>query len=290
MARLQFSVTATLTFDGQSYPDIPIQSDSSAPFIVFTNESQWEESEGILLKKDSFDGNEVKFTRFANVLQMHFLRSTRQDPFTPERPLSIHDLNYIARFKFSNHAVINKSEFDEFLKWFGKVLRKIRHQQNFHSLWVKGLVFGFIGREEAEHLLSTHPAGTFLIRFSESAPGKVVLTSVHDRDDDPSKGKVYEHILVSPGQNEAHNRLLEILKKEGVFVDFLFLFFSFLKDIFQKLKRTIVVDQSFSPNLVDTIEIQEKDEAFREYYPKRQDTGSLKKHYIMDDEEGADDE
>ena len=70
----------------------------------------------------------------------------------------------------------------------------------------------------------------------------------------------------------------------------LFFFFSFLKDIFQKLKRTIVVDQSFSPNLADTIEIQEKDEAFREYYPKRQDTGSLKKHYIMDDEEGADDE
>ncbi len=216
VARLQFSVTATITFDGQIYPDIPIQSDSSAPFIVFTNESQWEESEGILLKKDAFEGNEVKFTRFANVLQMHFLRSTRQDPFSPERPLSIHDLNYIARFKFDNHAVINKSEFDEFLKWFGKVLRKIRHQQNFHSLWVKGLVFGFIGREEAESLLSSHPAGTFLIRFSESAPGKVVLTSVHDRDDDPSKGKVFEHILVSPGQNEAHNRLLEILKKEAV--------------------------------------------------------------------------
>ncbi len=49
------------------------------------------------------------------------------------------------------------------------------------------------------------------------------------------------------------------------------------------------MDQSFSPNLSDTIQVQEKDDAYREYYPKRQDTGSLKKHYIMDEAEGGDD-
>ena len=123
---------------------MPIQGGQSAPFIVFTNESQWEESEGILLKKDCFSTNDVTFERFANYLQMHFLRSTRQDPYNPERGLSIHDLNYISRAHLNGKNHISKSDFDEFLKWFGKVLRKIRHQQNFHVLWVKVFIILFL--------------------------------------------------------------------------------------------------------------------------------------------------
>ena len=206
-------MSVNLTVNGRT-TNIPIQSEPSAPFIVFTNECQWEESEGSLLKKDCFDAHEIPFTRFANYLQVHFLRSTRQDPYNPERALSLHDLNYIARARFENRSEINKSDFDEFLQWFGQVLRKIRHQPQFHQLWVKGLVYGFIGRDEAEKLLAPHQPGTFLIRFSESVPGKVVVTSVHNKDS--AGGKTFEHILVAAGQSDAHNRLLEILRKEYV--------------------------------------------------------------------------
>lgn len=194
---------------------LPIQSEASAPFIVFTNESQWEESEAILLKKECFPTNEIQFQRFANYLQMHFLRSTRQDPYSPERALSIHDLNYIARSKFADKSIITKNDFDEFLKWFGKVLRKIRHQQTFHTLWAKGLVYGFISRQESEKLLKNYPDGTFLVRFSESAFGKVVITSVHDGEKRNSP-REYHHFLISPGKHESPFRLLEVVRNQGV--------------------------------------------------------------------------
>lgn len=48
-----------------------------------------------LLKKDSF-GNaaEIPWPMFANKLQRHFLRATRQDPIKPTRYLSRHELTY----------------------------------------------------------------------------------------------------------------------------------------------------------------------------------------------------
>ncbi len=36
---------------------------------------------------------------------------------------------------------------------FGKVLHKIRHQRHLSLLWLKGLIFGFIPKENAEEIL-----------------------------------------------------------------------------------------------------------------------------------------
>ena len=185
----------------------------------------------------------------ANFLQIHFLRSTRQDPGRPERPLSIHDFNYFARKwlekerkerkrkkrkertkertkerkeketktycltkspnpRFQNKKQITLKDFDEFMEWFGKILRRIRHSQAFHAVWEKGLVYGFISRGETEALLQDRPLGTFLIRFSESIQDKIVISS--------RTKEGCEHMLIAPHQNESHTRLLEVLQKTYV--------------------------------------------------------------------------
>ncbi len=43
---------------GQAAQAVTVESDNSLPFIVITNECQWEESEGTLIKKETF-GDQV---------------------------------------------------------------------------------------------------------------------------------------------------------------------------------------------------------------------------------------
>ena len=56
VARLHFSMEAQIETPYGKWEKVQIQSEASAPFIVFTNENQWESSEAILLKKDCFAG------------------------------------------------------------------------------------------------------------------------------------------------------------------------------------------------------------------------------------------
>eukprot|EP01126_Amoeba_proteus_P022938 TRINITY_DN2307_c1_g2_i1.p1 TRINITY_DN2307_c1_g2~~TRINITY_DN2307_c1_g2_i1.p1 ORF type:complete len:493 (+),score=114.28 TRINITY_DN2307_c1_g2_i1:35-1480(+) len=72
-----------------------VQSPKSEPFIVITNDTQWEDAVFTLLKKDSFvSQTEITWTQMCNTLQRHFLRSTRQNPANPDRFLSRLDFNY----------------------------------------------------------------------------------------------------------------------------------------------------------------------------------------------------
>ncbi len=143
-----------------------IESDGSKPFIVKTNENQWEESEGILLKTDAFGThNEVPWYKFVNALQKRYLLATKQDLQKPARPLSVQDINYIFHIKFTgpshsksfNDAVINSivlmcsivhlpskdsvitvKQYEQFWDWFGPGLHKIRYQRHMCPLWVRG--------------------------------------------------------------------------------------------------------------------------------------------------------
>ena len=70
---------------------ITLESDSTHPFIVITNENQYEESNGSLLRHLAFGaGAETPWPRFANALQRHFLQTTRQDGSAPVGPAAIH--------------------------------------------------------------------------------------------------------------------------------------------------------------------------------------------------------
>jgi hypothetical protein len=220
MANLYFSVNVRFIGDEIHPPHVRvIRSDPSAPFVVITNESQWGDSEGILMAQKIFgsQSSKVNWPNLANHIQLHFIRSTRQDLIKPERPLSQNDLNYLARTLFDNRREITKEEFNKFWDWFGLACRRIRHQLPFHTLWMKGLVFGFISRPEAEILLKNEDPGTFLIRFSVTSPGKLVLSYVkYDRQ----KHKEISHFLLAGGPREAPKHLQHMLEKKIVRVLF----------------------------------------------------------------------
>jgi hypothetical protein len=92
---LRFGIQVQVV-QGSSSASVTVESNSSQPFIVITNECQWEESEGTLLRRDAFgDQQEVTWPYFANMLQRHFLRATRQDPIRPTRCLCQTDFEYI---------------------------------------------------------------------------------------------------------------------------------------------------------------------------------------------------
>lgn len=65
-----------------------------------------------------------------------------------------------------------------FWDWFYSVKNLIRN--NVHGLWTDGLIIGFIDRRQTVEKLRLCPAGTFLIRFSESELGSVSIALVND--------------------------------------------------------------------------------------------------------------
>jgi len=50
---------------------------------------------------------------------------------------------------------------------------------HFPGPWNDGLIIGMVGREQAEELLRKCLAGTFLLRFSDSALGGITISCVN---------------------------------------------------------------------------------------------------------------
>lgn len=113
MMRIQFFAEVQyVKINGQIGTQM-LESDTSQSFIILTNENQWKDSECHLLRKHMFElqGSEISWWRvcsftssllfsnrflhkfpllqFANTLQIHYLRATRQDPTNCTRPLSM---------------------------------------------------------------------------------------------------------------------------------------------------------------------------------------------------------
>jgi hypothetical protein len=122
-----------------------VESEMSRHFVVITNEIQWQGSAGSLLKRDAFDGQvpaahptspchagdgtkrsrhqpltvclvqlEIMWPQFANALQRHVLKATKQDPVRPARCMSGYDLKYM-RAKFFGTRVSHPSRVRFFL-------------------------------------------------------------------------------------------------------------------------------------------------------------------------------
>jgi EF-hand fold domain/STATa Immunoglobulin-like domain/SH2 domain/Dictyostelium STAT, coiled coil len=248
---------------GAAFGTTSIQSEPSAPFIILTNESQWESSEGTLLADDAFSGDtEVPIARFFNFLQVHTLRAIRQSPLAPARCLALRDVQYLTATRFGKRRTLSRADFDTFWKWFGKVVRKVRHQQPFGTIWLKGYVLGFISREQAEAIVKEEAPGTFLLRFSERVPGKIVITSV--RHDAEQQRLAPHHFLVAPRKNESPNRLLDIIESDANY------------------QRAVVLHTDFLPQNNTYIKhCAPKDDLFREFYTKREQTGDLAAFYTI---------
>jgi hypothetical protein len=191
---------------------VRLQSDATRPFIVMTNHGQRSITEGKLLKKSTFFGrSEIPWPLFANTLQLHYLRATGQDPMKPVRPLSLKDVSYLHVTKFGGRSVITQDDYDEFWKWFGKILYKIRnHQKHILPMWLKGLIYGFLSREESDTILKEAKAHSFLIRFSDRRPGHFVVVYVNQIDGDRTEIK---HYLVRKEDIDNKTTLPDFLKE-----------------------------------------------------------------------------
>ncbi|KYQ91411.1 transcriptional repressor [Tieghemostelium lacteum] len=229
---------------------VNIESPPSSPFIVITNECQYEESDGTLLKKDSFgNNNEIPWASYANKLQRHFLRATRQDFMKPTRYLSRHELVYIHHQFFGGKPLISQAAFDSFWVWFGKGLQKLRYQRHVCSMWQSGLIYGFISRQSVEEALRNEEQGTFLIRFSERHAGHF---AVGYRVDDPDPEKRIRHYLVKADDTAGAKKTLPDFLSEC--------------PLFNKILQLTIDVQTAEPRLRNF----PKDVVLEPYYSKRE--------------------
>eukprot|EP01105_Mastigella_eilhardi_P025433 TRINITY_DN6915_c0_g1_i1.p1 TRINITY_DN6915_c0_g1~~TRINITY_DN6915_c0_g1_i1.p1 ORF type:complete len:770 (-),score=235.43 TRINITY_DN6915_c0_g1_i1:117-2318(-) len=178
-----------------------VESNQSKPFIITTNSIQWRDSEGILLKMETFgDMMEISWARFANTVHSFYLTATRQHTEFPARPLTLKDFEYLSTLKFDRNNVVNLQAFDRFWEWFGPGLEKIRHQKNLCPMWIKGYIYGFISKADCDSLLANHEDGTFVVRFSDRFAGKYSAAYVF-------KGEVH-HSLIKDTDSSGNKRTL----------------------------------------------------------------------------------
>src|SRR5689334_14366221 len=80
--RLKFGIQLQIQQGGQAQT-VTVESNSSRSFIVITNECQWEEAEGILLKKDAFN-EQVSIALDAFLFSHKLAFSTQMDVTWPQ--------------------------------------------------------------------------------------------------------------------------------------------------------------------------------------------------------------
>jgi len=201
---------------GINTQSVTVESENSLPFIVITNECQWEESEGALIRKELFsEQNEVPWFAFANTLQRHFIRATRQDPQRPSRCLSTMDLDYFHDKFFGRSMSVTAKAFEQFWAWFGKCIQKLRYQRHIGPAWSSGLIHGFVSRQAVDIILRDEEPGAFVVRFSERDAGNF---SIGYKTDDPSLDTNLRHYLLKPSDTAASKRTLpDFLAEQTMF-------------------------------------------------------------------------
>jgi len=103
---------------------------------------------------------------------------------------------------------------DKFWPWFGQVLLTIHFKRKIYEMWLEGVIYGFITKEESLEKLKTASEGTFIIRFSESNPGAFAIACTSSDPKDRVK-----HFLVKPDDlgNAANKTLPDYLRERPQF-------------------------------------------------------------------------
>jgi hypothetical protein len=195
LMKCRFSVQIMFSRNGESVTQT-FFSPFTEPFVVITNESQWDECEGDLLTHLLFPNAGVTTVRWpavVNHLQKFILRATRQP--SPTFFLSRPTLHFLFHKFFRSDPNVTREDFVTFWRWFGKTMHKLRYQRHLCSLYVCGFLHLLIPREVAVEILLPHSPGAFLVRFSESNAGALVVSY---KTDDVNRSKCIRHYLVSP--------------------------------------------------------------------------------------------
>eukprot|EP01125_Pyxidicula_operculata_P019514 TRINITY_DN7092_c0_g1_i2.p1 TRINITY_DN7092_c0_g1~~TRINITY_DN7092_c0_g1_i2.p1 ORF type:complete len:607 (-),score=164.02 TRINITY_DN7092_c0_g1_i2:346-2094(-) len=171
----------------------------SRPFVVITNESQWEDSMKKIFIQEVFQSNErLPWVLVANELTVYFLKATRQDLTKPTRGLSDLDFDYIHKKKFGGLPAVSLDLFEKFWDgWFGKVLRELRYKRHLRMMWNLGLIYGFVDKDYIKAFLEYQQTpGCFLLRFSETAPGSVAVNAI-----EPTKLTIKNYLIKAEETN-----------------------------------------------------------------------------------------
>jgi hypothetical protein len=188
------------------------------PCISITNTKQWEEAQGILLKKDIYSGRaEIPVALFCNTIQMSFMKAIRQDPIKARRILSIEDFQYfiITRLNkpFLMQEMITGKDFDRFWEWFGPILQKMHHHKIYVQLWMTGLLWGFISTSSAQKILSYREPGTFLLRWVDHCDGRLAVSYKADQE--------VKHFDIDTKELSGQNCIARIIRDNRILSKFL---------------------------------------------------------------------
>jgi hypothetical protein len=193
----RFTTVLTYLLDDTRHT-MNISSSLTEPFIIITNEAQWDECEGDLMALQLFckrtEGSQTKWPHFVNAVQRFLIRATRQSLSSPSCFLSLISLKMLHLRFFAVKPQIPYEEFIIFWRWFGKTVHKLRYQRHLCSLWLCGFLHIILARDVVNEILIPHQPGVFLVRFSESNPGALVISY---KLDDPNPSQCIRHYLVS---------------------------------------------------------------------------------------------
>jgi hypothetical protein len=265
-ARLRFVGTVAVYSLSGASAVLPVQSEESGAFIVMTNENQWDECEGVLLRDSLFGsgtpehgtavspGGTVSWARFCNVLHARYVVATRQSTGDPTRPLEGSDFHYFASIGFGHNGQVTGKECRRFWLWFGPFLHRIRYQRHVISLWFRGYIVGFMSRQQiTAALLATGKAGVFGVRCSERVAGQFVV-SYTTRGDAAAGDVEVRHYLIKESDTAGAKKTLP---------DFLADYSSEFRECMYVKRDPVSGDRAL--RLID------KDAALQEFYSKRVD-------------------
>jgi hypothetical protein len=199
---------------------------NALPIVVCTNENQWEQAEGRILRRQVFGDGESNSVRapwplLANYLNEFFMRATRQDlldsallsPETlaalpvPQRSLSERDLAYLQRVKLHGNEHVSAGEYSAFFDWYGPPCHQLRHNATVRGLFLQGLVFGLADQRDCHELLDGRDPGYFLIYLNETSKmGDYCLAFVH------SNGRLLFHKIDAKKLRVPHGSLADFVR------------------------------------------------------------------------------
>jgi SH2 domain len=171
----------------------------SEPTMVMSRVSaQWLGAEQRLLMRQLFGsggaGAQLTWPHFVNTLQVHMFRVCD----STMRPLCVAELDYLRTLANvgGERMALGVADVERlWTQFFGPSYQLMRDTRKNLPLWLNGFVCGFVSRDQAERMLSSHDAKTFLVRFSANNGGRPCLAFV-------KSDRTIGHFLLQPADTE----------------------------------------------------------------------------------------
>jgi len=264
-ANLKFEVAVLLSTGAT----IRIVEAISRPFIVITNEKQFEEAMKRVFVQEVFHKHgtdRLPWPFIANELAIYFLKATRQDLTRPIRGLSESDFLYLHKRKFGDQNIITIPVFERFWdSWFGVVLHELRYKRHLRQMWNLGLIYGFVDKEYMKlYLHHQNQLGCCLLRFSETKQGSIAVNAMSS-----TRGRVSNYLIKA-----------EETSPKKTHADFL--------RTKRELTHVLQFMNQYTKDGIPVLRPVEKDWVLRQFYTQR-DEETNNQGYDSWDDEGADD-